>query len=73
LGSRERSFIYAWPALVLVALIACSLAESSILVEFGWLTLVICCVKAAQKLSWRQAFAASSGEERRSDSAVDEG
>lgn len=73
LGSRERSFIYAWPALVLVALIACSLAESSILVEFGWLTLVICCVKAAQKLSWRQAFAASSGEERRSDSPVDEG
>lgn len=59
LASRQRSFVFAWPALVLVALIACSLAESSILVEFGWLTLVICSVKAARELSWRQAFAAT--------------
>lgn len=56
LAGRERSIIYTWPALVLVALIATSLAESSMLVEYGWLTFVICCVKAAQKLSWRRAF-----------------
>ena len=59
LASRERSVVYLWPALVLVALIAGSLAESSILVEFGWLTLVVCSVKAARELSWRQAFAAT--------------
>jgi O-antigen ligase len=57
LASHRRSTVYAWPALVLVALIACSFAESSILVEFGWLTLVVCTVKASRELSWRQAFA----------------
>ena len=57
LAGRERSVVYMWPALVLVALITVSLTESSMLVEYGWLTFVICCVKAAQKLSWRRAFA----------------
>lgn len=57
LASRQRSFVYAWPALVLVALIVTSLAESSILLEFGWLTFVVCSVKAARELSWRRAFA----------------
>ena len=57
LASRRRSTVYTWPALVLVALTACSFAESSILVEFGWLTLVVCTVKASRELSWRQAFA----------------
>jgi O-antigen ligase len=57
LASRQRSFVYAWPALMLVALIVSSLAESTILVEFGWLTFVICSVKAARELSWRTAFA----------------
>ncbi len=56
LAGRRRSIIYAWPALVLVALILISLAESSILVDFGWLTFVICCVKASQELSWRNAL-----------------
>jgi hypothetical protein len=41
---------------VLVALILVSLMESSILVEFGWLVFVICCVKASQELSWRTAL-----------------
>lgn len=59
LGSQQRSTVFTWPALVLVVLIVSSLAESSILVEFGWLTLVICSVKAAQHLSWRKAFAAT--------------
>jgi O-antigen ligase len=56
LASRQRSFVYAWPALVLVALLVTSLAESSILIEFGWLTFVVCSVKAARELSWRRAF-----------------
>jgi O-antigen ligase len=57
LACRQRSIIYAWPALVLIVLTVASLAESSILVEFGWLTFVVCCVKAARELSWRKAFA----------------
>ncbi|HWH25493.1 MAG TPA: O-antigen ligase family protein [Pseudolysinimonas sp.] len=57
LAGWRRSVVYAWPAIVLVALIVVSLAESSILVEFGWVTFVICCLKAAQELSWRRVFA----------------
>ena len=57
LASKQRSIVYAWPALVLVALIITSLAESTILVEWGWLTFVVCSVKAARELSWRNAFA----------------
>ncbi len=56
-GSR-RSVVYAWPAATLVALIVVSLAESSILFEFGWMTFVVCCVKASQELSWRTALRA---------------
>ncbi len=56
LASRQRSFVYAWPALMLVALLVSSLAESTILVEFGWLTFVVCSVKAARELSWRNAL-----------------
>jgi hypothetical protein len=56
LAGRRRSVIYAWPALVLIALLLLSLAESSILVEFGWLTFVVCCVTASRELSWRSAL-----------------
>ncbi len=59
LASRQRSFVYAWPALVLVVLLVTGLAESSLLVEFGWLTFVVCSVKASRELSWRKAFAAT--------------
>lgn len=58
LAGRRRSVVYAWPAVVLVALIIVSLAESSILTEFAWMTFVICCLKASQELSWRRAFTA---------------
>ncbi|MGN6272347.1 MAG: O-antigen ligase family protein [Protaetiibacter sp.] len=58
LAGRRRSVIYAWPALVLVVLLLISLAESSILVEFGWLTFVVCCVTASRELSWRSALRA---------------
>ena len=53
LASNRRTVTYAWPALVLVALIATSAAESFILVEAGWLLLVVCTVKASQNMSWR--------------------
>jgi len=56
LASRRRNVVFAWPALVLVVLLVGALAESSILVDFGWLSLVICSVKAARELSWRRAF-----------------
>jgi O-antigen ligase len=59
LASRRRSVVFAWPTLVLVALVVGALAESSLLVEFGWLTLVVCSVKASRELSWRTAFAAT--------------
>ena len=59
LASRRRSVVFAWPALVLVALLIGALAESSILVEFGWMTLVVCSVKASRELSWRRAFEAA--------------
>jgi len=62
LACRQRSFVYAWPALVLVVLLVSALAESSILVEFGWLTFVVCSVKASRELSWRKAFAATRPE-----------
>lgn len=56
LAVRQVSIVYLWPALIVLALIASALTESAILVEFGWLTLVICVVKSANKLSWRVAF-----------------
>jgi O-antigen ligase len=56
LAIRQRSVIFTWPAVVLSALLTGSLAESTILIEFGWLTFIVCCVKASQSLSWRTAF-----------------
>lgn len=56
LAGRKRSVIYTWPAIVLGSLIVFSFAESSILIEFGWLTAVVCAVKVGQELSWRKAF-----------------
>jgi O-antigen ligase len=56
LASRRRSVVFAWPSLVLIALVIGALAESSILVEFGWLTLVVCSVKASRELSWRRVY-----------------
>ena len=53
LASNKRSVVFLWPALVLVVLLLVSGAESSALVEFGWFTLIVCAVKAAQELSWR--------------------
>jgi exopolysaccharide production protein ExoQ len=54
LASNKRPVVYAWSPLVLVALLVTSAAESTVLVEFGWLLLLICSVKAAQGQSWRR-------------------
>jgi len=56
LAGRRRSVVYAWPAAVMIALGIMSLAESSILAEFGWVCFVICCVKGSRELSWRSAL-----------------
>lgn len=59
LASSRRSVVYVWPALMLVAIAATSFAESFALVEGGWMLLVVCAVKAARDMSWRDALAAS--------------
>jgi hypothetical protein len=64
LASRRRSIVFAWPALVLVALILSGLAESIFLVEFGWFAVVVCSVKAARELSWRIAFDLARGKDQ---------
>jgi exopolysaccharide production protein ExoQ len=56
LAAHNKSRIFVWPALVLATLLVTSLAESTILVQYGWLCLVICAVKCAQHLSWRSGL-----------------
>ncbi|WP_167051060.1 O-antigen ligase family protein [Salinibacterium sp. ZJ77] len=58
LAGHRRSILYAWPALVMIVLLLVNLAESSILVDFGWLTFVVCCATASRELSWRSAVSA---------------
>ncbi|WP_448809374.1 O-antigen ligase family protein [Agromyces bauzanensis] len=58
LASSRRSVVYVWPALMLVAIAVTSFAESFALVEGGWMLLVVCAVKAARDMSWRDALAA---------------
>ncbi|SEB36644.1 O-antigen ligase [Paramicrobacterium humi] len=59
LASNRRSVVYAWPALVLVTLLAGSAAESYILTGVGWMLLVICAAKASQHMSWRERIRGS--------------
>jgi O-antigen ligase len=63
LASNRRSVVYLWPALVLVAVAVTSFAESFALQEGGWMLLVVCAVKAARDMSWRDALAAARGPE----------
>ncbi|WP_022888330.1 O-antigen ligase family protein [Agromyces italicus] len=56
LASNRRSVVYLWPALVLVAVAVTSAAESFALYEGGWMLVVICAVKAARDMSWRDAL-----------------
>jgi exopolysaccharide production protein ExoQ len=57
LATSKKSVLYLWPALILVVLLATSMAESVMLVEYGWLFFVMCAVRAAHSLSWRQGLA----------------
>jgi O-antigen ligase len=54
LATQKRSRIFVWPALIMVALLTTALTESGILINWGWLVVVICSVKAAQHLRWRR-------------------
>lgn len=56
LASTRRSVVYVWPALMLVAIAVTSFAESFALFEGGWMLLVVCAVKAARDMSWRDAL-----------------
>jgi exopolysaccharide production protein ExoQ len=58
IASNRRTTVYAWPALVLVALLATGMTESFLLVDAGWLLLVICAVKGSQGMSWRSRLPA---------------
>ena len=59
LASNKKPVVYVWSPLVLVVLLVTSAAESTVLVEFGWLLLLICSVKAAQGQSWRRLLSPS--------------
>lgn len=56
IASNSRNVIHIWVPLVLIALLATSAAESSMLVDYGWVLLVICTANAAQNMSWRNAL-----------------
>lgn len=56
LASNRRSRSFVWPALIVVTLLVTALAESSVLVDAGWLVLVVCAVKSAENLSWRRSL-----------------
>jgi exopolysaccharide production protein ExoQ len=54
LATQKRSRIFVWPALILVAMLVTSTVESGLLIEWGWIVIVICSVKVAQHVSWRK-------------------
>lgn len=54
IASQRRAVVHVWPVLVLTVLIVTGLAESSILLDAGWLLVVLCAMRAAQGLSWRR-------------------
>lgn len=53
-ASERRSVVYAWTPLMLVALLIDSMFESFTLTGLGWMTLVLCAVRAGQSRSWRE-------------------
>jgi exopolysaccharide production protein ExoQ len=57
LATSRKSVTYLWPALILVVLIVTSMAESVLIAEYGWFFFVMCVIKAAHSLSWRQGLA----------------
>ncbi|MGI9823136.1 O-antigen ligase family protein [Agromyces sp. Marseille-Q5079] len=59
LATDRRSVVYLWPALMLVAVTVTSFAESFALLEGGWMLVVVCAVKSARDMSWRDAMTAA--------------
>ncbi|MET4160149.1 O-antigen ligase family protein [Agromyces sp. PvR057] len=59
LATGRRSVVYLWPALMLVIIAVTSFAESFAITEGGWMLLIVCAVKAARDMSWRDALAAN--------------
>jgi multidrug efflux pump len=59
LATGRRSVVYLWPALMLVTIAVTSFAESFAITEGGWMLLVVCAVKSARDMSWRDALAAN--------------
>jgi O-antigen ligase len=57
LASRKATSTIVWGALIMVALVCVSLAESDVISGMGWFVLVVCSVRAAHQLSWRGKFA----------------
>jgi len=53
-ASEFRSTVHVWPALTLALLAATSFAESYVLAEGGLVLMVVACISAARKRSWRQ-------------------
>lgn len=56
LASNKRSVVYAWAPLIIIVLVATSMAESVLLIEVSWMLMIVCAVKAAQGMSWRTAL-----------------
>lgn len=54
IASERKAVVHVWPVMVLTVLVVTALAESSILLDAGWLLVVICAMRAAQGLSWRR-------------------
>ncbi|MFT4221266.1 MAG: O-antigen ligase family protein [Microbacterium sp.] len=52
-ASQRRSTVYTWPALILIALLANSFFESTLLCGFGWFLLVVCATRSSLVRGWR--------------------
>lgn len=56
LAGNRRSVVYVWPALVMVALVVVSGADSFVLSGAGWFLLVIAATKSAREMTWSDAL-----------------
>ena len=54
LASNKKSEAYVWAPLVLTVLLATGFGEGNLLVEWGWLIVVIIMARTSAELSWRK-------------------
>ncbi|MFV0319393.1 MAG: O-antigen ligase family protein [Microbacterium sp.] len=59
-ASQRRSTVYTWPALILIALLASSIVDSTVLSGFGWFLLVLCATRSSLTGGWRAGLDGSS-------------